>query len=107
LRVFNRICNHGFASWSAGVTPGEILHSAFLFRIPQFLSSKHRHQKGRHSDFVKFSKGEGDNMKFLSVLFTCALLVTANGLAAHLRHIRALPVRSTAASNLHHIENNQ
>jgi len=47
-------------------------------------------------------------MKFLSVLFTFALLVTANGLAAHLKRVNALPVRSTTEqSNFHHIANNQ
>ena len=42
-------------------------------------------------------------MKFLSVLFTLALLAAANGLATHLKRVNALPVRSTSASNLHHI----
>jgi hypothetical protein len=47
-------------------------------------------------------------MKLLSVLFTFALLVTANGLAAHLKRANALPVRSTTAqSNFHHTEHNQ
>jgi hypothetical protein len=41
-------------------------------------------------------------MKSLSVLFTLALLVAANGLAAHLKRVHALPVRSTSVSNLHH-----
>lgn len=46
-------------------------------------------------------------MKFLSVLFTFALLVTANGLAAHLKRAHALPVRSTTAqSNPHSIDQN-
>ena len=42
-------------------------------------------------------------MKFLSVLFTVALFVTANGLATHLRHIHALPTRTATASNLHRV----
>jgi hypothetical protein len=47
-------------------------------------------------------------MKTLSVLFTLALLVTANGLAAHLKRVNALPVRSTTVhSNFHNTENNQ
>ena len=44
-------------------------------------------------------------MKVLSVLFTFALFVTANGLAAHLKRANALPTRSTTApANLHHTE---
>ena len=44
-------------------------------------------------------------MKFLSVLFTLALLVSVNALAAHLKRVPALPTRSTAAhANFHHIE---
>jgi hypothetical protein len=31
-------------------------------------------------------------MKFLSVMFTVALFVTANGLAQHLRRANALPI---------------
>jgi hypothetical protein len=42
-------------------------------------------------------------MKFLSVLFTVALLLAANELAVHLRRANALPVRTTTASTLHHI----
>jgi len=42
-------------------------------------------------------------MKFLSVLFTCALMLAANGLAAHLRHMHALPTRTITASNFHHV----
>jgi len=38
----------------------------------------------------------------LSVLFTFALLVTANGLAAHLKRANALPVRSST-SNIHRV----
>jgi len=41
-------------------------------------------------------------MKFLSVLFTVALLAAANGLALHLKHAHALPDRSASASTLHH-----
>ncbi|HXT12986.1 MAG TPA: hypothetical protein VN873_15600 [Candidatus Angelobacter sp.] len=47
-------------------------------------------------------------MKTLSVLFTIVLFVAANSLAAHLRHARALPVRTTTARlNVHRTENNQ
>jgi len=46
-------------------------------------------------------------MKFLSVLFTVALLAATNELAAQLRRARALPVRTTTASNFHHIYQNQ
>jgi hypothetical protein len=47
-------------------------------------------------------------MKTLSVLFTLALLVATNGLAAHLKRVHALPARSaTAHSNLHNTESNQ
>ena len=33
-------------------------------------------------------------MKFLSVIFTVALFVTANGLAQHLRRVNALPIHA-------------
>jgi hypothetical protein len=36
-------------------------------------------------------------MKTLSVLITFALFVAANGLAAHLKHANALPIRSIPA----------
>ncbi|HWD92474.1 MAG TPA: hypothetical protein VG938_08995 [Verrucomicrobiae bacterium] len=42
-------------------------------------------------------------MKILSVLFTVVLCVTANALAAHLKHVHTLPVRSTQVSSLHQI----
>jgi len=47
-------------------------------------------------------------MKTLSVLFTFALLFTANGLAARLKRVNALPARSTVTqSNFHHTEHEQ
>jgi len=39
-------------------------------------------------------------MKALSILFTLALLIGANRLAAHLEHIHALPVRSQAENSI-------
>jgi hypothetical protein len=42
-------------------------------------------------------------MKFLSVLFTLALMASANGLAAHLKRAHALPVRPITTSNPHHL----
>src|SRR6185437_9847224 len=89
-------------------TPGPaffILHSSFY--LPP-LSSKHRHQKGPRSDFAKLRNGDRNRMKTLSVLFTIVLFVAANSLASHLRHARALPVRTTTARlNVHRTENNQ
>jgi hypothetical protein len=45
-------------------------------------------------------------MKILSVLLTVALFATANTLAAHLKHAKALPVHPTPAPsdflNPHH-----
>jgi hypothetical protein len=47
-------------------------------------------------------------MKTLSVLFTVVLFVATNALASHLKHVHALPVRSTTAqSNFHNTEHNQ
>ena len=47
-------------------------------------------------------------MKTLSVLFTFALLFTANGLAARLKRVNALPARSAVAqSNFHPAKHNQ
>jgi hypothetical protein len=37
-------------------------------------------------------------MKFLSVMFTVALFVTANGLAQHLRRVNALPIHAAFRS---------
>jgi hypothetical protein len=70
-----------------------------------FLSAKHRQQKGRASDFVKFRKGDCNIMKTLSVLFTVALLCTANALAAHLKRVNALPVHSVPVSSIHFHKN--
>ena len=47
-------------------------------------------------------------MKTLSVLFTIVLFAAANSLAAHLRHVHALPVRTTTGHlNVHRTKNNQ
>lgn len=40
-------------------------------------------------------------MKTLSVLFTLALLATANGLAAHLKRAKALPVHPAQSAPIH------
>ncbi len=66
------------------------------------MSAKHRQEKGPHSDFVKFQKGECGNMKVLSVLFTLALFASANSLAAHLRRVHALPARATTTHSIPH-----
>jgi hypothetical protein len=48
-------------------------------------------------------------MKTLSILFTLVLFVTANALAAHLRHAHALPAHTTQLSSIHsqNIQTNQ
>jgi len=45
-------------------------------------------------------------MKTLSVLFTVALVVAANGLATHLKRANKLPERSIPQTFQHHVYQN-
>jgi hypothetical protein len=55
------------------------------------MSAGHRQEIRLPSDFIEFRKGECNGMKTLSVLFTLALFIAADRLAAHLKRTNALP----------------
>jgi len=56
------------------------------------LSAGHRHENCPGADFFPEEKREGEGMKTLSVLFTIALVLGANRLAAQLKRANALPL---------------